>query len=1496
MLKRNLRQSNHKRRPSTCFTRESRLRRRKVRRSRLEPLEARRVLTGYIVDTVDDVVAADGFVSLREAIQAANSNSAVNEAAAGQVGATAGIDTISFSPSIGDATISLTDGELSLTDSVAIEPSFGQSIQIDAQGGSRLFSITDAGPVRLSGLTLTGGFAMSGGAIDVAGATSLELHDVDIVSNVATGDAANQGGGGINNVGANLVIIGGSISNNTASGASGSGGGILSTGGSVSIQSTTMSGNVANRAGGAIELGTGSLTLTDVMLGGFAVDDANVAGPGGSASPGNGGGIHVTGGASATSVAIFGGVIAGNFAASEGGGVWNQNGAVMSIAGNAEIVGNRAGGETNTEGGGGVFNNGGLLTITDARITDNATTGTAGGGGGIANDGGLVTVNRSIVSGNFAAGTGASGGGILNINAGKVSVIDSEITDNVASRAGGGIEDASDVLGVQGLSLQNVFLSDNNAGVIAADASAAAPGNGGGIHVTGAGDVLIADSFVSENIAAAEGGGLWNGSGTMTVINTTIERNSASGDAADDGGGGIFNNGGQVVIDGGVIESNMADGTSGSGGGILSLGGSLEISGAQIRNNSASRAGGGIEVTGDSDTVLSNVDLVENEAGPMGAAAPGNGGGLHVTGSGSVEIQGGTVMGNLADREGGGLWNGSGLMTLVDVDVMDNIARGDAADDGGGGIFNNTGQLIINGGNITGNVANGASGSGGGILNLDGILRVESTNLSENVANRAGGAVEATTDSESTLIDVTMESNTAGPVGSASPGNGGGLHVTGQGTVAVIGGTVRDNFAASEGGGLWNGTGVMAVSGTQIDGNVAAGNGVDQGGGGVFNAGGTIQIDSSTLTNNRATASTLVTLSGDAEVPSVATAATGTAAIQYDPNAGTFDLDVIVRGIELNDDTSLPELTGAHLHVAAAEANGPVIVNLGVENFVQDGNSIRLRLHDVELPESNFADFAAGGTYINLHSTTNPGGELRGQVVFPTTMGSGGGILNDGGTVEVSNTLIDGNIASRAGGGIEATPNSITTLSQVDLVSNIAGPSGFATPGNGGGLHITGDGDAVIENSRIESNHAGREGGGLWNGSGMMTVLSTDLMGNVASGDAADDGGGGIFNNGGSLTISGGTISENQADGTSGSGGGIMNLGGTLEISDATVGSNTSNRAGGGIEVTGGSESTIERVLLVGNVTGPDGMAMPGNGGGLHLGGDAIVDVINTTVSENQSGNEGGGLWNSSTGTLRVVSSTVALNASPRGGGIDTIDGGSTTIGSSIIAMNDADDGPNIHGAVTTDGFNVIGDTSGATFANTQPTDQLDVTNTGLQPLSDNGGPTMTHALSAGSPALASGDPDGVDVDQRGIARPQGDAPDSGAFESPLSAPVIAGVFQNPVMPTDVNGDSRTTALDALMVINFVARHGGDVDVEQLMTAEGESASVQTSADHPMVDVSGDGRITAIDALRVINTLARQTTQNDTTDQALVQVAADIQRSGLDDDEEWMDAIVDQVQ
>jgi hypothetical protein len=439
-----------------------------------------------------------------------------------------------------------------------------------------------------------------------------------------------------------------------------------------------------------------------------------------------------------------------------------------------------------------------------------------GESGGAVRSQGTVRLKDSAVIDSSVTGTGASGGAIMN-DGGVLRVIGSRLLRNDAVRAGGAIEAFAGRTVVRGTLMMG-------------NATGAEPGNGGALHLTDAGTVTVAGSTVVRNTASSEGGGLWNSAGgTFHVRDTLLRHNTAAGAAADNGGGALFNDGGTMTVSGSTVRHNSATGAAGSGGGILNNLGRLEVSSSVIEENDAPRAGGGIEANVGTTTVTGSV-LRGNTTG----AAPGNGGGLHLTGAGTVAVEGSRVLDNTAAAEGGGLWNSAtGEMDVSDTVLRRNVAAGAAADQGGGALFNDGGTLAVSDSTIGDNDATGAAGSGGGILNNLGTLTVTGTTLTGNTAVRAGGGVEANVGS-TTLLDVEMVGNDTG----SNPGNGGALHLTGAGTVTWTDGAATGNTATNEGGGLWNSaTGTMTVVGVTITGNSAP-EGAD-----VYNDGGTFTVD-----------------------------------------------------------------------------------------------------------------------------------------------------------------------------------------------------------------------------------------------------------------------------------------------------------------------------------------------------------------------------------------------------------------------------------------------------------------------------------------------------------------------------------------------------------------------------------------------------------------------------------------------------------------------------
>jgi hypothetical protein len=187
--------------------------------------------------------------------------------------------------------------------------------------------------------------------------------------------------------------------------------------------------------------------------------------------------------------------------------------------------------------------------------------------------------------------------------------------------------------------------------------------------------------------------------------------------------------------------------------------------------------------------------------------------------------------------------------------------------------------------------------------------------------------------------------------------------------------------------------------------------------------------------------------------------------------------------------------------------------------------------------------------------------------------------------------------------------------------------------------------------------------------------------------------------------------------------------------------------------------------------------AVAGDGGGIYA--NDAAGLTNSTLSGNSAGSVGGGIR---AGNLTLLNDTITDNAAhTAGGGIYLAPAGLSSVRNSIIAGNSVDPGgtgPDLSGDFNSDGHNLIGDGGGSTgFTDGSAIgDRVGKAANPIDPrlgaLANNGGPTKTHALLAGSPAIDHGDNTNAPAtDQRGVARPRdGDGKgsqvvDIGAFE-----------------------------------------------------------------------------------------------------------------------------------
>jgi predicted outer membrane repeat protein len=242
--------------------------------------------------------------------------------------------------------------------------------------------------------------------------------------------------------------------------------------------------------------------------------------------------------------------------------------------------------------------------------------------------------------------------------------------------------------------------------------------------------------------------------------------------------------------------------------------------------------------------------------------------------------------------------------------------------------------------------------------------------------------------------------------------------------------------------------------------------------------------------------------------------------------------------------------------------------------------------------------------------------------------GVGGAIRNDGGAVRVDGAELLRNGAG-AGGGAVAAVGGETTVTQTQVKGNAAA--------DGGGLDVAG-GTATVDAVVLEGNRVSGAGGAVRVRSGGALALSGSsyLVDNLAAGA----GGGAISNDGGRVTVDGGVLGGNAADGSGGAGGALRNVSGTVELRGADVSRNRAARAGGALAVAGGS-------VAVANATVDENSAALG--GGLHLSGGTVTlgGDRGSRLSGNRASVRGGALWVGA-GVLRAPRANLLSNVAPQ--------------------------------------------------------------------------------------------------------------------------------------------------------------------------------------------------------------------------------------------------------
>lgn len=749
----------------------------------------------------------------------------------------------------------------------------------------------------------------------------------------------------------------------------------------------------------------------------------------------------------------------------------------------------------------------------------------------------------------------------------------------------------------------------------------------------------------------------------------------------------------------------------------------------------------------------------------------------------------------------------------VTAEFMDLTIRHGSEGNAGGAIFNSGTAKVTNS-----TLTNNHAGNGGGILN-GGTLEVTNSTLSSNFgSSNAGGILNNGVTAK--ITNSTLSNNFANASGGGIVNSSGGLEINNA---------TLSNNSASNGGGIFN-LGNVIFKNSIVANSPSGGNCVNLAGtftalGKNFDTDGTgaaldpdfmtvtpAQLNLGPLQNNGGPTQTHALQAGSVAIDAVidCTKVDGATAVTEDqrgvtrPIDGDLNTTVLcdvgayeagspqVFTVDRADDVNPPatgcddmvandcSLRGAVINANATAGMHTITVPAGTYTLaIAGGGEEAAMTGDLDLTKSVTLQGAGAASTIIQAGTTVPlpspscpdcidrvfhvvsGGvtaEFKDLTIRHGREGSGGGIFNGGGTVKITNSTVSHNHSNLVSGG-------------------------------NGGAGIRNQGGTVeITNSTVSGNGANLTGGGIYLNGGTLTISNSTLSGNSSGG--ANGQGGGIFINLNTSTVD--ITNSNLSANVGKKGGAIHNNTGTVTITDSTLSSN-SGEDGGAIHNSG--TLTITGSTLSNNTVADDVGTGNGSGGGIfNANPSSSVTITNCTLSNNLA-DDGGGIFNLGPATINnsTLSNNSAGGATPSGGGI--FNSVMLTIKNSIVANSPVGgDCSSPAGTFTALGKNFDSDGTGAAL----DPDFMQVTpaQLNLGPLQNNGGPTETRALLAGSMAidavtdctLADG-ATAVTEDQRGVARPiDGDAT-AGAL-------CDAGAYEAPTPPTEITLVSFTATTD----------------------------------------------------------------------------------------------------
>ena len=827
-----------------------------------------------------------------------------------------------------------------------------------------------------------------------------------------------------------------------------------------------------------------------------------------------------------------------------------------------------------------------------------------------------------------AAGVTLSGGGqsgVFQVDKGVQAKISGlSITGGKSAGDGGGLESEAEA----NVTLTDCTISGNSAAK-----------SGGGVNNLGS--VFLFDCTISGNTAGTEGGGLANGGGSSAAMGYC----SVSGNSAGDSGGGVYNGTGTYLTLGDAIVAGNTNPVS------APPGASSDIAGPGTVFSSYSLFGPGV-AAGITSGV--NHDIVLSSLSSLGLAPLGSYGGPTQTMAllpGSAAIGAGSApSGQETDQRGfpidatardlGAFQTQPGLVVNTTIDGASapfgelslrqavNLANvPDAADPGASELitFDTTvfatmqtislsqGQLEL--GNSDPDGAEIITGPAAGVtINGGGLSRV--FQIDSGVITTLGFL---------TIAD--------GKVGTSASGGG----IDNQGTAYLNDCTISSN-SAGNGGGIDNqGAGILTLDDCNISGNTA----VDDGGG--LETNGTTSLfectlGSNTAGNNGGALDNLGTAALDVTACTISDNSAGDVGGGVN-NLGTASLTnctisgnsakVLGGGLYNNGTAHLTECT---ISLNFSSQLGGGVANAGsatlVDTIVAD-NSKPSAASDIHSPgklsgTNNLIGTGGSGSFTNgisgnivlsslsslgLAAPGSNGGSTQTMALLPGSAAIGRGIaapnviidqrgVGRGAVVDIG-AFQASLVVESASQGVDTTISGMTLAGALSLANRFPG-------------------SAITFDSKVFATKATITLGATLELSN--TALTTSITGTAAG-----------------MTISGGGASRDF----------LVDSGVTAALARLTITGGKTDDDGGGLEVEGTANVSLNSCTISGNTAG-------GSGGGLYSGGSSALMLINSTVSKNTA-EDGGGIDNGGTADLTLTNCTISGNtAAGHGGGLDT--------------------------------------------------------------------------------------------------------------------------------------------------------------------------------------------------------------------------------------------------